>query len=116
MEVQNGLGDRFGRDVFMCSITLDSENDNPAKLKDYAKSHRAKWTFLTGKAESIEKVRRALGLVNSDPKKDADRKNHTGLIKIVNEATGKKMVMPVLASPQRILDMIERVASTAPKE
>ena len=112
MEVQKGLerlSKHLGYDVFIYSITLDPEKDTPAALMDYAKSHGAKWTFLTGKPKDIEKLRRALGLTSSDPKKDADRKNHTGLIQIRNEATGKKTAISVLTNPQRILDMIERV-------
>jgi hypothetical protein len=64
---------------------------------------------LTGKPEDIAKIRRALGQANSDPKKDADKKNHTGILRIRYEGTGKKAAISVLASPQRIWDMIERV-------
>lgn len=120
MEVQKcleGLSKCLGREVIIYSITLDPEKDTPAVLKKYAKSHGAKWTFLTGKPEDIKKLRRALGLANSDSKKDSDRKNHTALIQIRNESTGKKTAISVLAHPQRILDMIERVCPpTYPKE
>ncbi len=112
MEVQKnleGLSKHLGYEVFMYSITLDPEKDTPKVLKDYAESHGAKWTFLTGKPADIEKLRRALGQANSDPKKDADRKNHTGFIQIRYEPTGKKVSISVLANPQRILGMIERV-------
>jgi protein SCO1/2 len=114
VEVQNALGDRLGHEVFMYSITLDPEHDTPAVLKDNAKSHGAKWTFLTGKAEDIEKLRRKLGLFIPDRKKDSDRRNHTGLIRIGNEALHKWTLMPVLSRPQRILDMIDRVRPPTP--
>ncbi len=114
VEVQKGLEavkKHLGYEVFMYSITLDPKNDTPKVLKDYAEIHGAKWTFLTGKPEDIEKIRRALGQTNSDPKKDADRKNHTGLIQFLYEPTGKKTSISVLANPQRIWDMIERVCT-----
>ena len=48
--VQEILGPRVGRDVFMYSITLDPANDTPQVLKSYAKAFGVKpgWTFLTG--------------------------------------------------------------------
>jgi protein SCO1/2 len=109
VQVQKALGNRLGREIFMYSITLDPEHDTPAILKAYAKSHGASWTFLTGKAEDIEKLRRKLGLFNSDPKVDADRKKHTGIIKIGNEVIDKWTSISVLSKPERILQMLERV-------
>jgi protein SCO1/2 len=116
VEVQKLLGDRFGHEVFMYSITLDPKHDTPAVLKDYAMSHGAKWTFLTGKAEDIEKLRRKLGLFHPDRKKDSDRRNHTGLIRIGNETLHKWTLMPVLSRPQRLLEMIDRVRPRTPSK
>ncbi len=99
----------------MYSITLVPDHDKPAVLKAYAKSHGAKWTFLTGTAGDIDKL--LLSLFKPDPKKkDSDRKTHTGLIKIGNEALDKWTGMPVLARPQRILDMIDRVRPPTPPQ
>jgi len=116
VQVQKALGNRLGREIFMYSITLDPEHDTPAILKAYAKSHGASWTFLTGKAEDIEKLRRKLGLFNSDPKVDADRKQHTGMIRIGNEAFNKWSVTSVLCSPDRIMQMIERMKPPTPSK
>jgi len=113
-EVQAGLEDlkkHLGYEVFMYSITLDPKTDTPEVLKDYATTHNAKWTFLTGRPEDIEKIRLALGQTISDAKKDAERKNHTGLIQILYEPTGKKQSISVMAKPQRIWGMIERVCT-----
>jgi len=112
VEVQkrlDGVSKYLGHEVNIYSITLDPETDTPEKLGEFAKKNRANWTFLTGKPEDIEKIRRALGEVKSDPKKDADRKNHTALIQIRYEPTGKKASISVLANPELILGMIERV-------
>lgn len=114
VQVQKALGDRLGRDVFMVSLTLDPEHDTPAVLKEYADRHGVKpgWTFLTGKEGDITLLRRKLGLYNSDPKIDADRKQHTGMIKIGNEALDKWTSTSILTRPQRILQLIERVQPT----
>lgn len=111
VKVQKALGDRLGKDVFMYSITLDPEHDKPAVLKDYAETYKVKpgWTFLTGNAEDIEKLRRKLGFFDKDPKKDADRKQHSGMLKIGNEAIDKWTSASILDKPERILEIIDRV-------
>src|SRR5712692_11871739 len=64
VKVQAALGDRVGRDVFLYSISLDPATDTPEVLTKYANAVGAGpgWTFLTGKAEDIGKLRRRLGV------------------------------------------------------
>ena len=83
--VQEYLGDRLGRDVFILSISVDPENDTPGALKKYAESYKARpgWYFLTGEKENIEKVRSNLGLYSED------KLQHTGILICGNEATGQ---------------------------
>jgi protein SCO1/2 len=116
VKLQNALGDRFGKHVFMYSITLDPEHDTPKVLKEYAQKYGARWTFLTGKVEDITNLRRKLGLYNSDPKKDADRTQHSGMIVIGNEPFDKWEKTSVLSSPDRILQIIERMKPPAPPQ
>ena len=86
--VQNLLGDRVGRDIFMYSITLKPEQDTPKALKQYVQAHRIKrgWTFLTGKPDEIDKLRRSLGFKDAKARLDQDLTNHTGMVKYGNEA------------------------------
>lgn len=123
VKLQKALGARLGREVFMYSITLDPEHDTAEVLKDYAKEHGARWTFLTAKGEDdkkkvedITKLRHKLGLFNSKPKEDADRKKHTGMIAIGNVSLDKWERTSILTSPERILQMIERLKPPAPSE
>ncbi|HVG29297.1 MAG TPA: SCO family protein [Pyrinomonadaceae bacterium] len=85
--VQKLLGDRVGRDIFMYSITLTPEKDNPAALKHYVEMHKIKpgWTFLTGKPDDIELLRRRLGFYTSNQKNDKDKTNHIGMVRYGNE-------------------------------
>jgi protein SCO1 len=87
VEVQQKLNGRVGRDIFFYSITLSPEEDRPRDLKAYAKKHGAGpgWTFLTGKSEDIKQLRTALGFTYKNPKEDADRNNHTGMILVGTE-------------------------------
>jgi len=55
-KIQEALGDRVGRDVFLVSMTVDPETDTPARMKEYAKKFHAGpgWLFLTGKKENLD--------------------------------------------------------------
>ena len=85
--LQHRLGRRLGRDIFMYSLTLKPEEDSPEVLRQYAKAYHARrgWTFLTGKPEDMELLRRKLGFTDPDPKLDADKSNHIGNIRYGNE-------------------------------
>lgn len=62
-KVQDLVGDRLGRDVFLVSITTDPEHDTPAVLEAFAKRHGAKdgWVFVTGKPDEIAALTHHLG-------------------------------------------------------
>lgn len=42
--------------IRLVSITVDPENDTPAKLTEYAARHGADWTFLTGPTKGLERA------------------------------------------------------------
>jgi protein SCO1/2 len=87
VEVQKLLNGRVGRDVFFYSITLSPEEDSSRDMKAYARAHGAGkgWLFLTGKPDDILHLRRSLGFTYDNPKEDADRNNHSGMLRIGNE-------------------------------
>ncbi|MBP2675099.1 MAG: hypothetical protein H6Q84_1939 [Deltaproteobacteria bacterium] len=68
VDVQEKLGDRFGKDVFFVSISVDPEDDTPEELKKYAERYEAKpgWTFLTGRKENVDWVIYKLGQYTQD--------------------------------------------------
>ncbi len=67
-DVQNSLGDRFGKDVFFVSISVDPEDDTPEELKKYAERYGTKpgWTFLTGPKKDVDAVIRRFGEFQED--------------------------------------------------
>ncbi|MFN0300574.1 MAG: SCO family protein, partial [Burkholderiales bacterium] len=109
--VQDMLGNRVGRDVHMYSMTLLPEQDRPQDLKDYAKLHGVKpgWTFLTGRPDDIEGIRRRLGFYERDPKRDADVTRHTGMLRIGNEALDRWCTSAALGVSSLIVDAIKAV-------
>lgn len=111
VKVQELLGRRVGRDVFMYSITLEPEHDTPAVLQDYARDHRVKsgWTFLTGRPDDVDLLRRTLGFVDPDPVVDEDKSSHIGNIRYGNEPLMLWAACPGLASARWIAESISWV-------
>jgi protein SCO1/2 len=106
--VQNLLGRRMGRDIFMYSITLKPEEDTPTALKRYVHAHKIQpgWTFLTGKPEEINTLRRSLGFKDAKAKLDKDLTNHTGMVKYGNEARQWWAMFPGEANAPWIVECI----------
>lgn len=86
-QVQEALGTRVGREIFIYSISIDPDHDSPAVLREYAQKFKVGpgWQFLTGRLEDIELLRRKLGLYeDGEPRSD-----HTMNLIVGNEATGQ---------------------------
>jgi len=119
VRVQEMLGPRVGRDVFMYSITLQPEQDTPEDLKIYAAVRGVKpgWLFLTGAPADIRLVRYRLGFFDIDPAVDADNATHTGAVRIGNDRYDRWAMAAALAAPEQILAAINHldrsVVSTA---
>jgi len=107
-QVQQALGPRLGKDIFMYSITLRPEFDNGAALRDYIKHYDIQpgWTFLTGKPKDVDLVRRKLGFVGDDEETDADINQHTGMVRIGNDRLERWTMAPALGSHRQILRTI----------
>jgi protein SCO1/2 len=108
VKVQEALGGRVGRDVFIYSLTLDPARDTPAVLKAYAAAYGVKpgWQFLTGRPADLERLRRRLGLVDPDPKVDRVRSQHLGMVIIGNEALDRWCAEPSLSNPRQIVTAV----------
>jgi protein SCO1 len=85
--VQKLLGADVGTKLFMYSFTLKPEVDDVRAIRDYREMFHAKpgWTFLTGKAEDLEKIRRGIGFQYPDPAIDKDKTQHIGNVRYGNE-------------------------------
>ena len=108
--VQALLGPRLGRDVFMLSVTLDAENDTPEALWRHARALGAGpgWTFVTGKPEDMDRLRRAFGFTDPDPRVDADRTQHATLVALGDDRTGRWAAVPGLIPPEQIVEALLR--------
>jgi protein SCO1 len=111
VRVQQLLGKRVGKDIFMYSITLRPEQDTPEDLADYAEMHGVEpgWTFLTGAPQDVERLRYALGFYDPDPKVDKQAARHVGMVRIGNDAFDRWSMAPALALPEQIVSSILHV-------
>lgn len=106
-KIQEALGDRVGRDVFLVSITVDPETDTPARMKEYARKFHAGpgWIFLTGKKENLDWALYKLGQYVE--KKD----DHTTVFIIGNEPTGLWKKAFGMANVAELVQVVESVVN-----
>jgi protein SCO1/2 len=105
VKVYEQLKDRMGKNLFLYSMTVKPEEDDPAALKMYAKMHGALlpgWTFLTGDPYDMETIRyRLFGMEHIMV--DADIYSHTSFMKIISDATNRWYQVDPLATMSTIM-------------
>jgi protein SCO1 len=113
-EVQRILHDRIGHDIFFYSITLSPEEDSPEDLKRFARAHGAGpgWLFLTGKPADILLLRKSLGFTYDNPVEDANRNNHSGMLRIGDEPLMRWATCEGGANPTWIASVIQNEADS----
>jgi len=104
-KVQQSLGDRLGKDVYIISISVDPIVDTPANLKEYAKRLHARpgWFFLTGSKENVDFALKKLGQFVSD------KQDHLNIFIIGNERTGLWKKAFGLAQSDELVKVVESV-------
>ncbi len=114
VRVQELLGARVGRDVFLYSLTLQPELDTPQRLQEYAAMHGVKpgWLFLTGARADLEQLRYRLGFFDLNPVVDGDNATHTGMVRIGNDGYDRWTSSSALAKPEQIVATINHVDRT----
>jgi protein SCO1/2 len=108
IKVYETLKDRMGKDLFMYSMTVKPEEDDPEALMSYARMHRALrpgWTFLTGDPYDMETIRYRLFAMNHIAI-DTNIYGHTSFLLIINDATNRWLHVDPLASMSTVLRKI----------
>jgi len=106
-KIQEALGDRVGRDVFLVSMTVDPETDTPARMKEYAKKFHAGsgWIFLTGKKENLDWALYKLGQYVES------KDDHQTVLIIGNEPTGLWKKAFGMANVAELVHVVESVVN-----
>ena len=102
VQVQHALGARVGRDIFMYSISVDSEHDTPEALGTYAKRFTVQpgWLFLTGAKVNIARIRASFG---DNPSLEASQSNHLSVIRLGIEPLERWTGCPTWSTPKSII-------------
>lgn len=110
-KVQEALGERLGKDVYILSISVDPTVDTPPNLKQYAKKLQARpgWYFLTGTKENVDFALKKIG--HFVPEKQ----DHLNLFIIGNERTGLWKKAFGLAKSDELVKVVESVVNDQPK-
>lgn len=110
-QVQQAMGDRLGKDVFILSISVDPTVDTPPNLKAYAKKLNARpgWFFLTGTKENVDFALKKIGQFVPD------KQDHLNLFIIGNERTGLWKKAFGLAKSDELVKVVESVLNDQPK-
>ena len=105
VKIQEWLGDRLGKDIYLVSISVDPANDTPARLKEYAARFKARpgWYFLTGSKENVNAALAKLGQAVEV------REGHTNLFLIGNDRTGLWKKAFGLAKPDELIPIVDSV-------
>jgi len=108
VKVQKLLGADVGTKIFMYSFTLKPEEDDVEVIRHYREMYHAKpgWTFLTGKPEDMEKIRRGIGFTYPDPTIDKDKTQHIGNVRYGNEPLMLWGACPGMAKPSFVAESI----------
>jgi protein SCO1 len=110
-KVQEAFKDRMGKDLFIISISVDSDLDTPVSLKEYAKKLNAApgRLFIAGKKENVNWALYKLGQYVEY------KEQHTNIFIVGNERTGLWKKVFGLAKADEIIKAVESVLNDTGK-
>ena len=111
----------FGRQLLIVSFTVDPAVDSPQKLRQYAAGYDAEqrapelpdWDFLTGSVEAMERIRRALGFYDLNPRLDGDPSRHDATLLFGNPQADRWATLPAQLRLPLLMETIRRVAGNS---
>jgi protein SCO1 len=97
------LGERFGDEVKLISVTVDPATDSPERLKAYAANFGspAGWLWLTGEKPQVNKVLSGLGAYA------ADFTRHSGAVLVGDARSGDWTRFLGVPNPADIVEHVE---------
>ena len=106
-KLQATLGDRFGKDVFIVTVTRDPETDTPARLRAWGKNLKIKtgWTMVTGDMKAIGRI------VRDFTGDQLGQAMHNTIFIIGNDKTGSWTDLSGFSSVSDLRQQVNAVAS-----
>lgn len=108
-EVRDALGERFGKDIFFVSISVDPNTDTPQAMADFARNNEADqagWIYLTGDRRNIDAIITRLGQYRSTVEA------HSTLILAGNVPARRWARIQAHLSPQAIAEKLRQLADS----
>lgn len=108
-QVAKLLGPRLGKDVVIVSVSVDPENDTPARMKDWGEKFHIGpgWTLLSGNRAEVDTLLKSLGLFVEL------RQRHQSALMIGNAATGWVRISSWTPS-EKLARLAETMSSARP--
>ncbi|MET0556231.1 MAG: SCO family protein [Vicinamibacteria bacterium] len=99
-------------DARLVSISIDPGTDTPERMAAWGRRYGAgaSWTLLTGGADEVTQLQKALGVFAAEPSA------HTPTVVVLDGATGRFTRVSGLAPPEDVADAIARVGTAAGRE
>jgi len=105
--LQERLGDRLGREVFLVSVSVDPARDGPPQLLAYSKKWKARqgWSFLGGTPADVEAVLKGMGAYT------ASVANHPPMFLVGDGKSGKWTRLNGFPEVDQILKQVDGLAA-----
>ena len=109
-QLQDMLGDKVGKEVYLISISVDPTMDTPERLKQFATKMGSKpgWFFLAGDKANVDAALKKLGQYVED------KQSHLNIFIIGNDRTGLWKKAFGLAKPDELFKVVESVVNDKP--
>jgi protein SCO1 len=111
-QLQDALGEKFGREVFLISVSTDPARDTPARLKSWARAVGARtegggWTLLTGEPKQVGEL---LKVLTGDGTRTG---YHVPAVYLRRDAPDGRVAWAYgLAAPQQLMKTLEMLGET----
>jgi cytochrome oxidase Cu insertion factor (SCO1/SenC/PrrC family) len=104
-KLQEKLGDRFGSDVFLISVSVDPMVDQPARLKEWAGRFGARpgWALVTAAEEHRADLDRLLKALQGYKSEKSD---HAQTVLVVDGDSLEALTSSKVASPEELKGMV----------
>lgn len=110
--VQRKMLQRGEKNLHLISVTVDPENDTPARLKTYSEMFNAQpgWTFVTGSRSQLELLWNAFSITAGN------KLDHSPTVAIGNDARHEWIFASGLNSPEKLSKVIDSVLDRKNRE
>ena len=108
-QVAKLLGPRLGKDVVIVSVSVDPQNDTPARMKDWGEKFHIGpgWTLLSGNPAEVDTLLKSLGLSVPLPQR------HQSALMVGSTASGWVRISS-WTSAEKLAKLAESMSSAKP--